>query len=167
MWVCFFFFKEADSESRSSSPDRRRRRRRRRRRSRRNSDPGEFLYSGTATLMELINKAVILCIKLQPPIFSGPSQSVEDDEDEEESDEEEEEEVKKRRRSDSYSLTFDDSLSWCVIGGLGSGRDRHSSQSSESHSTVSFVQAQTHRFHFINQEFIIFVFVYNLDCICV
>ncbi|CAF94146.1 unnamed protein product, partial [Tetraodon nigroviridis] len=35
-----------------------------------------------------------------------------------------------------YSLTFDDSLSWCVIGGLGSGRDRHSSQSSESHSAV-------------------------------
>uniref|UniRef100_A0A4W6CTT1 DM2 domain-containing protein n=1 Tax=Lates calcarifer TaxID=8187 RepID=A0A4W6CTT1_LATCA len=28
-----------------------------------------------------------------------------------------------RRRSDSYSLTFDDSLSWCVIGGLGSGRE--------------------------------------------
>uniref|UniRef100_A0A4W6CTT5 DM2 domain-containing protein n=1 Tax=Lates calcarifer TaxID=8187 RepID=A0A4W6CTT5_LATCA len=49
--------------------------------------------------------------------------SVEDDEDEEESDEEEEEEGKKRRRSDSYSLTFDDSLSWCVIGGLGSGRE--------------------------------------------
>lgn len=49
---------------------------------------------------------------------------------------EEEEEGRKRRRSDSYSLTFDDSLSWCVIGGLGSGRDRHSSQSSDSHSTV-------------------------------
>ncbi|KAK2859111.1 hypothetical protein Q5P01_003731 [Channa striata] len=49
--------------------------------------------------------------------------------------EEEDEESKKRRRSDSYSLTFDESLSWCVIGGLGSGRDRHSSQSSESHST--------------------------------
>ncbi|XP_026182824.1 E3 ubiquitin-protein ligase Mdm2 [Mastacembelus armatus] len=63
----------------------------------------------------------------------GPSHN--EDEDEEESDEEEEEEGKKRRRSDSYSLTFDDSLSWCVIGGLGSGRDRHSSQSSESHST--------------------------------
>ena len=44
--------------------------------------------------------------------------------------------VRKRRRSDSYSLTFDESLSWCVIGGLGSGRERHSSQSSDSHSTV-------------------------------
>lgn len=44
--------------------------------------------------------------------------------------------MRKRRRSDSYSLTFDDSLSWCVIGGLGGGRDRHSSQSSDSHSTV-------------------------------
>ncbi|XP_061524086.1 E3 ubiquitin-protein ligase Mdm2 [Phycodurus eques] len=43
----------------------------------------------------------------------------------------------KRSRSDSYSLTFDDSLSWCVIGGLGSGRDRHSSQSSESNSAGS------------------------------
>ncbi|XP_056133182.1 E3 ubiquitin-protein ligase Mdm2 isoform X2 [Lampris incognitus] len=57
----------------------------------------------------------------------GPSRCAED--------EEEEEVGGKRRRSDSYSLTFDDSLSWCVIGGLGSGRDRHSSQSSDSHST--------------------------------
>lgn len=65
----------------------------------------------------------------------GPSHSVENDEDEQESEEEEEGEGRKRRRSDSYSLTFDDSLSWCVIGGLGSGRDRHSSQSSDSHST--------------------------------
>ncbi|XP_070785007.1 E3 ubiquitin-protein ligase Mdm2 [Enoplosus armatus] len=65
----------------------------------------------------------------------GPSHSVEDDEDEGESEEGEEEEGRKRRRSDSYSLTFDDSLSWCVIGGLGSVRDRHSSQSSDSHST--------------------------------
>ncbi|KAM9845572.1 E3 ubiquitin-protein ligase Mdm2 [Aulostomus maculatus] len=65
----------------------------------------------------------------------GPSHSVEDEEDEEGSDEEDGEEGRKRRRSDSYSLTFDDSLSWCVIGGLGGGRDRHSSQSSDSHST--------------------------------
>ncbi|XP_051248631.1 E3 ubiquitin-protein ligase Mdm2 isoform X2 [Dicentrarchus labrax] len=65
----------------------------------------------------------------------GPSHSVENDEDEEESEEGEEGEGRKRRRSDSYSLTFDESLSWCVIGGLGSGRDRHSSQSSDSHST--------------------------------
>ncbi|XP_029016581.1 E3 ubiquitin-protein ligase Mdm2 [Betta splendens] len=64
----------------------------------------------------------------------GPSHSMEEDEDELNSGEEEEGEVRKRRRSDSYSLTFDDSLSWCVIGGLGSGRDRHSSQS-ESHSS--------------------------------
>ncbi|XP_061663986.1 E3 ubiquitin-protein ligase Mdm2 isoform X2 [Syngnathoides biaculeatus] len=40
----------------------------------------------------------------------------------------------KRSCLDSYSFTFDDSLSWCVIGGLGSGRDRHSSQSSETQS---------------------------------
>lgn len=53
----------------------------------------------------------------------------------EEESEEEEDEGRKRRRSDSYSLTFDDSLSWCVIGGLGGGWDRHSSRSSESHST--------------------------------
>uniref|UniRef100_A0A3Q1C6U7 RING-type domain-containing protein n=1 Tax=Amphiprion ocellaris TaxID=80972 RepID=A0A3Q1C6U7_AMPOC len=57
----------------------------------------------------------------------------------EESDEEEEEkgEGRKRRRSDSYSLTFDNSVSWCVIGGLVGGRDRGSSQSSDSHSTVT------------------------------
>uniref|UniRef100_A0A3P9IYB5 MDM2 proto-oncogene n=1 Tax=Oryzias latipes TaxID=8090 RepID=A0A3P9IYB5_ORYLA len=62
----------------------------------------------------------------------GPSQSVEE---EDEAEEEEEGEGRKRRRSDSYSLTFDDSLSWCVIGGLVSGRDRQSSQSSSSEST--------------------------------
>ncbi|XP_022077744.1 E3 ubiquitin-protein ligase Mdm2 isoform X1 [Acanthochromis polyacanthus] len=65
----------------------------------------------------------------------GPSHSLEDEEDEEEEEEEEEGEGRKRRRSDSYSLTFDDSLSWCVIGGLVGGRDRGSSQSSDSHST--------------------------------
>ncbi|XP_038563652.1 E3 ubiquitin-protein ligase Mdm2 [Micropterus salmoides] len=65
----------------------------------------------------------------------GPSHSAEDGEEEGESEEEEEEGGRKRRRSDSYSLTFDDSLSWCVIGGLGSVRDRHSSQSSDSQST--------------------------------
>nr|XP_019964494.1 PREDICTED: E3 ubiquitin-protein ligase Mdm2 isoform X1 [Paralichthys olivaceus]XP_019964495.1 PREDICTED: E3 ubiquitin-protein ligase Mdm2 isoform X1 [Paralichthys olivaceus] len=97
---------EAESESRSSSPDRRKRRRRRGRRRR-------------------------SCRSNEP----GPSHSVEDDEDEEESEDEEEEEGRKRRRSDSFSFTFDDSLSWCVIGGLGGKRDRHSSQSSESHST--------------------------------
>ncbi|XP_011611507.1 E3 ubiquitin-protein ligase Mdm2 [Takifugu rubripes] len=64
----------------------------------------------------------------------GPSHNV-DNEGNEESEDEEEGDVRKRRRSDSYSLTFDDSLSWCVIGGLGGGRDRHSSQSSDSHST--------------------------------
>ncbi|KAA8580107.1 hypothetical protein FQN60_005935, partial [Etheostoma spectabile] len=61
-----------------------------------------------------------------------PSESLAGDED---NSEEEEEGGRKRRRSDSYSLTFDDSLSWCVIGGLESVRDRHSSQSSDSHST--------------------------------
>ncbi|XP_047431249.1 E3 ubiquitin-protein ligase Mdm2 [Mugil cephalus] len=97
---------DADTESRSSSPDRRRRGRRRRRSRRSSSDP-------------------------------GPSHRTEEDEDEEEEDEEEEEgDGRKRRRSDSYSLTFDESLSWCVIGGLGSGRDRRSSsQSSDSRST--------------------------------
>ncbi|XP_076015865.1 E3 ubiquitin-protein ligase Mdm2 [Genypterus blacodes] len=98
---------EADLESRSSSPERRSRRWRRRRRRNRSSEP-------------------------------GTSNSIEDDEDEqEEEEEEEEEEGRKRRRSDSYSLTFDQSLSWCVIGGLGSGRDRLSSQSSDSHSTTA------------------------------
>ncbi|XP_062238511.1 E3 ubiquitin-protein ligase Mdm2 [Platichthys flesus] len=97
---------EAESESRSSSPDRKKRKRRKRRRRR----------SGRSN---------------EP----GPSHSAEDDEDVDESEGEEEEEGAKRRRSDSFSLTFDDSLSWCVIGGLGGRRDRHSSQSSESHST--------------------------------
>lgn len=63
----------------------------------------------------------------------GTSQTAEANEVEDGS-EEEEDDVKKRR-SDGYSLTFDDSLSWCVIGGLGGGRDRHSSRSSDSHST--------------------------------
>ncbi|XP_047192052.1 E3 ubiquitin-protein ligase Mdm2 isoform X1 [Scophthalmus maximus] len=99
----------AESENVSSSPDRRRRRGRRRRRSCRSNDP------------------------------AGPSHSGEDDDEEEKESEESEDEEegeggRKRRRSDSYSLTFDESLSWCVIGGLGSGRDRHSSQSSETHS---------------------------------
>ncbi|XP_058480271.1 E3 ubiquitin-protein ligase Mdm2 [Solea solea] len=98
---------EVESESHSSSPDRRRSRQRRRRRRRRS------------------------CRSSDP----GPSHSLENNEEEEESEEEEEEDGRKRRRSDSYSLTFDDSLSWCVISGLGSGRDRHSSQSSDSHST--------------------------------
>ncbi|KAM4712123.1 E3 ubiquitin-protein ligase Mdm2 [Anableps anableps] len=66
---------------------------------------------------------------------SGPSHSTEGEDEESSSAEQEESDDRKRRRSDSYSLTFDDSLSWCVIGGLGSGRDRHSSQSSDSHST--------------------------------
>lgn len=66
---------------------------------------------------------------------AGPSHGADNDKEEQESEEEEEGEGRKRRRSDSYSLTFDDSLSWCVIGGLGSGRDRHSSQSSDSLST--------------------------------
>ncbi|XP_034089352.1 E3 ubiquitin-protein ligase Mdm2 [Gymnodraco acuticeps] len=69
-------------------------------------------------------------------IDAGPSHSTEggEAEKEEESGEEDDEEGgRKRRRSDSYSLTFDESLSWCVIGGL--AKDRHSSQSSDSHST--------------------------------
>lgn len=97
---------QVEAESCTLTLDRSRRRRRRRRRSRVSRMSGE----------------------------PGPSQSTETVELEEES-EEEEDEGKKRRRSDSYSLTFDDSLSWCVIGGLGGGRDRNSSRSSESHST--------------------------------
>ncbi|XP_021180086.2 E3 ubiquitin-protein ligase Mdm2 isoform X1 [Fundulus heteroclitus] len=93
------------TESRSSSTDQRRRRGRRRRRSCRSSSS-------------------------EP----GPSHSPEGEDSEEDS-AEESDDSRKRRRSDSYSLTFDDSLSWCVIGGLGSGRDQLSSQSSDSHST--------------------------------
>ncbi|KAK6292324.1 hypothetical protein J4Q44_G00369080 [Coregonus suidteri] len=43
-------------------------------------------------------------------------------------------EPRKRHRSDSFSLTFDDSMSWCVIGGL--RRDRRSTESSDSHSNT-------------------------------
>lgn len=85
-------------------------------------------------------------------LSSGPSHRAENQRGEEEQNEEEEEEDqegeeeeegrRKRRRSDSYSLTFDGSLSWCVIGGLGSGgRDQHNSQSSDS--TVRHTLAQT------------------------
>ncbi|KAJ8245283.1 hypothetical protein GJAV_G00269080 [Gymnothorax javanicus] len=48
--------------------------------------------------------------------------------------EEEQNERRKRHKSDSFSLTFDDSLSWCVIGGL--SRDRRSSESSDSRSSA-------------------------------
>ncbi|XP_034169139.1 E3 ubiquitin-protein ligase Mdm2 [Pangasianodon hypophthalmus] len=48
------------------------------------------------------------------------------------SESEESSEPRKRHKSDSISLTFDDSLSWCVIGGL--RRERGSSESSVSHS---------------------------------
>nr|XP_057941366.1 E3 ubiquitin-protein ligase Mdm2-like [Doryrhamphus excisus]XP_057941367.1 E3 ubiquitin-protein ligase Mdm2-like [Doryrhamphus excisus]XP_057941369.1 E3 ubiquitin-protein ligase Mdm2-like [Doryrhamphus excisus]XP_057941370.1 E3 ubiquitin-protein ligase Mdm2-like [Doryrhamphus excisus]XP_057941371.1 E3 ubiquitin-protein ligase Mdm2-like [Doryrhamphus excisus]XP_057941372.1 E3 ubiquitin-protein ligase Mdm2-like [Doryrhamphus excisus]XP_057941373.1 E3 ubiquitin-protein ligase Mdm2-like [Doryr len=66
---------------------------------------------------------------------TGPSHRIEEDKEEDASEEDEEDkEGPKRRRSDSFSLTFDESLSWCVIGGLGGGGDRHSSQSSDSHS---------------------------------
>uniref|UniRef100_M4AS87 MDM2 proto-oncogene n=1 Tax=Xiphophorus maculatus TaxID=8083 RepID=M4AS87_XIPMA len=56
---------------------------------------------------------------------------------ERQSEDEESDDSRKRRRSDSFSLTFDGSLSWCVIGGLGSGRDNRGSQSSDSHSVRS------------------------------
>uniref|UniRef100_A0A3B1J8H9 E3 ubiquitin-protein ligase Mdm2 n=1 Tax=Astyanax mexicanus TaxID=7994 RepID=A0A3B1J8H9_ASTMX len=46
--------------------------------------------------------------------------------------EEESSEPRKRHKSDSFSLTFDDSLSWCVIGGL--RRESGSSESSDSRS---------------------------------
>ncbi|XP_027899700.1 E3 ubiquitin-protein ligase Mdm2 isoform X2 [Xiphophorus couchianus] len=68
---------------------------------------------------------------------SGPSHSTEGEEEERQSEDEESDDSRKRRRSDSFSLTFDGSLSWCVIGGLGSGRDNRGSQSSDSHSVRS------------------------------
>uniref|UniRef100_A0A3B5LTL7 Uncharacterized protein n=1 Tax=Xiphophorus couchianus TaxID=32473 RepID=A0A3B5LTL7_9TELE len=68
---------------------------------------------------------------------SCPSHSTEGEEEERQSEDEESDDSRKRRRSDSFSLTFDGSLSWCVIGGLGSGRDNRGSQSSDSHSVRS------------------------------
>ncbi|XP_012674193.2 E3 ubiquitin-protein ligase Mdm2 isoform X2 [Clupea harengus] len=52
----------------------------------------------------------------------------------ESSTEDETRERRKRHKSDSLSLTFDDSLSWCVIGGLRG--IRRSSESSDSHSNT-------------------------------
>uniref|UniRef100_A0A9R1SLZ9 E3 ubiquitin-protein ligase Mdm2 n=2 Tax=Cyprinus carpio TaxID=7962 RepID=A0A9R1SLZ9_CYPCA len=46
--------------------------------------------------------------------------------------EDEPRERRKRHKSDSFSLTFDDSLSWCVIGGL--HRERGNSESSDAQS---------------------------------
>ncbi|XP_056311522.1 E3 ubiquitin-protein ligase Mdm2 isoform X1 [Danio aesculapii] len=46
--------------------------------------------------------------------------------------EDESRERRKRHKSDSFSLTFDDSLSWCVIGGL--HRERGNSESSDANS---------------------------------
>nr|XP_023681656.1 E3 ubiquitin-protein ligase Mdm2 [Paramormyrops kingsleyae]XP_023681665.1 E3 ubiquitin-protein ligase Mdm2 [Paramormyrops kingsleyae]XP_023681671.1 E3 ubiquitin-protein ligase Mdm2 [Paramormyrops kingsleyae] len=43
---------------------------------------------------------------------------------------------RKRHKSDSFSLTFDDSLSWCVISGL--GKERRASESSESDGSLIF-----------------------------
>ncbi|XP_056604755.1 E3 ubiquitin-protein ligase Mdm2 isoform X2 [Triplophysa dalaica] len=48
--------------------------------------------------------------------------------------EDEPRERRKRHKSDSISLTFDDSLSWCVIGGL--RRERVNSESSDTHSNT-------------------------------
>jgi len=59
---------------------------------------------------------------------------------EQEEEEQEEDDERKRRRSDSFSLTFDDSLSWCVIGGLRNDTDCHAQGvcvPSDTHSTVS------------------------------
>ncbi|KAM9772559.1 E3 ubiquitin-protein ligase Mdm2 isoform 2-T3 [Syngnathus typhle] len=63
---------------------------------------------------------------------AGPSHGLPGEEKDAAGSDEDDGEGSKRSRSDSYSLTFDDSLSWCVIGGLGSGRNTHNSQSSES-----------------------------------
>ncbi|CAL8386606.1 unnamed protein product [Boreogadus saida] len=68
----------------------------------------------------------------------GPSCSKEEEEEEEQEDDQDEDQEggRKRRRSDSFSLTFDDSLSWCVIGGLRNDTDCQG-QSADTNSTVS------------------------------
>uniref|UniRef100_A0A3P9QDV6 MDM2 proto-oncogene n=1 Tax=Poecilia reticulata TaxID=8081 RepID=A0A3P9QDV6_POERE len=91
-------------------------------------DSGEFL---------LIETDQSACTWHKPRPLSGPSRSTEGEEEEQQSEDEDSDDSRKRRRSDSYSLTFDGSLSWCVIGGLGSGRDNCGSQSSDSHSVRS------------------------------
>ncbi|KAL2088233.1 hypothetical protein ACEWY4_017061 [Coilia grayii] len=55
--------------------------------------------------------------------------------------EDEPQERRKRHKSDSLSLTFDDSLSWCVIGGLRG--NRRSSESSDSHSNTEVGASNT------------------------
>ncbi|KAF0029814.1 hypothetical protein F2P81_018919 [Scophthalmus maximus] len=93
-----------------------------------------FSVKEPRVLFEMITKNLVAVKSQAGPSHSGEDDDEEEKESEESEDEEEGEGGRKRRRSDSYSLTFDESLSWCVIGGLGSGRDRHSSQSSETHS---------------------------------
>ncbi|XP_063048772.1 E3 ubiquitin-protein ligase Mdm2 isoform X2 [Engraulis encrasicolus] len=58
--------------------------------------------------------------------------------------EDEPQERRKRHKSDSLSLTFDDSLSWCVIGGLRGNRRSSSSESSDSHSNTEVGISNTH-----------------------
>ncbi|XP_075900451.1 E3 ubiquitin-protein ligase Mdm2 isoform X2 [Nelusetta ayraudi] len=115
---------EGECGSCSTSPDRRSRRRRR---SRRSSEPGPSQQA------------------------ENQREAQEEGEEEERDDEEEGEEEgrRKRRRSDSYSLTFDGSLSWCVIGGLGGGgRDRHNSQSSDSTAEAEAAESDSDSDHF-------------------
>ena len=68
----------------------------------------------------------------------GPSCSIEQEQEEDQEDDQEDDQEggRKRRRSDSFCLTFDDSLSWCVIGGLRNDTDCQG-QSPDTHSTVS------------------------------
>ncbi|XP_076849042.1 E3 ubiquitin-protein ligase Mdm2 isoform X2 [Brachyhypopomus gauderio] len=51
-------------------------------------------------------------------------------------------EPRKRHKSDSFSLTFDDSLSWCVIGGLRRERGSSASSVTQSNSDVGISHSE-------------------------
>uniref|UniRef100_A0A673FMM3 E3 ubiquitin-protein ligase Mdm2 n=1 Tax=Sinocyclocheilus rhinocerous TaxID=307959 RepID=A0A673FMM3_9TELE len=56
--------------------------------------------------------------------------------------EDEPRERRKRHKSDSFSLTFDDSLSWCVIGGLRRERGNGESSDAQSNSDVGISHSE-------------------------
>ncbi|XP_026087258.1 E3 ubiquitin-protein ligase Mdm2 [Carassius auratus] len=56
--------------------------------------------------------------------------------------EDEPRERRKRHKSDSFSLTFDDSLSWCVIGGLHRERGNSESSDAQSNSDVGITHSE-------------------------
>uniref|UniRef100_A0A8C2DLX2 E3 ubiquitin-protein ligase Mdm2 n=1 Tax=Cyprinus carpio TaxID=7962 RepID=A0A8C2DLX2_CYPCA len=93
-----------------------------------------FSVKEPRALFAMINRNLVTVKNPDTPCtFSEPrSQSEPDRGPRSTSAEDEPRERRKRHKSDSFSLTFDDSLSWCVIGGL--HRERGNSESSDAQS---------------------------------